>query len=140
MTTSIDANVISALWDNDDELNAVAVQILGNLLAREKLVVSGIAYSELMAGPLKDEASLDTFFADTGIEIDWAMEEEIWRAAGRAYRGLAQRRKKNRADPPRRILADFLIGAHALVRGYSLLTIDYRHYEAAFPTLTIIPV
>jgi hypothetical protein len=140
MTTSIDSNVISALWNNDDPLNAVAVQILGNLLSHENLVVSGPAYSELMAGPLKDEAGLDMFFADTGIEIGWTMEEEIWRVAGGAYRGFAQRRKNSGADPPRRILADFLIGAHALVRGYSLLTIDYRHYEAAFPTLVIIPV
>lgn len=140
MTTSIDSNVISALWNNDDSLNAVSAQILGKRLKHEKFVVSGTVYSELMAGPLKDEASLDMFLSDTGIEVDWVLEEEIWRVAGRAYRGFALRRKNSRADPPRRILADFLIGAHALVRGYSLLTIDYRHYEAAFPTLPIIPV
>jgi predicted nucleic acid-binding protein len=68
------------------------------------------------------------------------VDEETWRVAGRAYLGYTERRKSSGGESPRRILADFLIGAHALVRGYSLLTIDYRHYAAAFPTLTIIPV
>jgi hypothetical protein len=140
MTISIDSNVIAALWNDKDALNEVAVRIFGNLTDHESLVVSGPVYSELMAGPLRDEASLDLFFADTGIKIDWTMDEQIWRVAGRAYDGHALRRKKSGAGPPRRILADFLIGAHALVRGYSLLTIDYQHYAAAFPTLPTIPV
>jgi predicted nucleic acid-binding protein len=37
----------------------------------------------------------------------------------------------------RRILTDFLIGAHAFVNGYKLLTLDARVYEAAFPRLAI---
>jgi predicted nucleic acid-binding protein len=39
---------------------------------------------------------------------------------------------------PRRILTDFLIGAHALVRGFTLLTFDQRLYAAAFPELNIL--
>jgi hypothetical protein len=140
MTTSIDSNAIAALWNNEDPLNAVAIKMLGQAGMRGKLVVSAPVYSELMAGPLRDEASLDMFFADTGIEIDWVLEEEIWREAGRAYSGYTRRRKSSGGDGPRRILADFLIGAHALVRGYSLLTVDYRHFAVAFPTLTIIRV
>ena len=140
MTISIDSNVIAALWNDKDMLNEVAVRMFGNLIDHESFVVSGPVYSELMAGPLRDEESLDLFFADTGIKIDWTMNEEIWRVAGRAYDGHALRRKKSGSGPPRRILADFLIGAHALVRGYSLLTIDYEHYAAAFPTLTTVPL
>jgi hypothetical protein len=37
----------------------------------------------------------------------------------------------------RRILADFLIGAHATARDYRLLTMDVHIYRAAFPTLKI---
>lgn len=140
MTTSIDSNAIAALWNNGDPLNEIAIRILGEARMQGMLVVSAPVYSEVMAGPLRDEASLDMFFADTGIEIDWVLEEEIWREAGRAYRGYTRRRKSSGGDAPRRILADFLIGAHALVRGYSLLTVDYRHFAAAFPTLTIIRV
>lgn len=140
MTISIDSNVIAALWNNDDPLNVTALKIFRKLPTREKLVISGPVYSELMAGPLRDEASLDLFFADTGIEIDWAIDEAIWREAGKAYLGYTKRRKSRGGDSPRRILTDFVIGAHALVRGYSLLTIDFRHYAAAFPTLRTISV
>jgi predicted nucleic acid-binding protein len=40
---------------------------------------------------------------------------------------------KVRGKRARRILADFLIGAHALHHGYGLLTFDDRRYPAAFP-------
>jgi predicted nucleic acid-binding protein len=110
-----------------------------NLPVHERLVVSGPVYSELMAGPLRDETSLDLFFSDTGISVDWALEERVWREAGRAYLGYTERRKSSGGQIPRRILTDFLIGAHALVSGYSLLTFDLRLYAAAFPALQIIP-
>ena len=41
---------------------------------------------------------------------------------------------------PRRILADFLIGAHALQNGYGLLTLDERFFHAAFPHLSLMKV
>ncbi|MGZ4890608.1 MAG: hypothetical protein ACXWBH_15610 [Candidatus Angelobacter sp.] len=49
--------------------------------------------------------------------------------------------KKETSDPgPRRILADFLIGAHASHRGYRLLTLDDHLYPSAFSSLTVITV
>lgn len=44
----------------------------------------------------------------------------------------------HRDDGPRRILADFLIGAHALQRGAALLTLDDRVYRAAFPNVRLV--
>jgi predicted nucleic acid-binding protein len=140
MTTAIDSNVIAALWNLGHASNANAVRMLAWARAQGKLVISGPTYSELMAGPLRDEATLDMFCNETGIAVDWILEEKIWRAAGAAYRGFAYRRKSSGSEPPRRILADFLIGAHALVRGYSLLTLDQKHYAAAFPTLPLIAI
>jgi predicted nucleic acid-binding protein len=104
----------------------------------EKLIVCGPVYAELMAGPLRDEAALDMFFRDTGIEIDWAMDEKIWREAGRAFLAYVQRRRTSRGGDARRILPDFIIGAHALVRDYSMLTLDGDDYATAFPSLRII--
>ena len=37
----------------------------------------------------------------------------------------------------RRILADFIIGAHALANGFRLLSLDQGLYRVAFPTLAI---
>lgn len=39
---------------------------------------------------------------------------------------------------PRRILADFLIGAHALTNGYALLTLDKSGFRSAFPALKLL--
>lgn len=91
-----------------------------------------------MAFPKRSEGFLTDFLSDTKIAVDWATDEIIWRTAGRAYRTYADRRRKQRSDGPRRILADFLIGAHAFENGYSLLTLDDGIYRAAFPTLKIL--
>jgi predicted nucleic acid-binding protein len=69
--------------------------------------------------------------------IDWNLDEAVWRSAGRAFRSYAERRRKQRDSGTRRILADFLLGAHAAVRGYRLLTLDERLYRTAFPGLTV---
>src|ERR1022692_4697224 len=71
-------------------------------------------FAELMAAPGRSESFLDSFFEETGISIDWALDESVWRTAGRAFQGYVARRRKQRDAGPRRILADFLIGAHAL--------------------------
>lgn len=137
MTISIDTNVIAAVWNRNHEQNAVASRALGELVVREKLVVSGPVYSELMAGPLRTEEALDMFFQDSGIQVDWVLEEEIWREAGRAYLAYVRRRDRSGGGKSRRILADFLIGAHAVVRGYSLITLDGDIFESSFPKLMV---
>lgn len=139
MTISIDTNVIAALWNDEDPFNAVAVKMLGHARTQGKLVIPAPVYSELMAGPLRDEAALDGFFSVTDIAVEWTVGEEIWREAGRVYRGYVQRRNRSGGQLPRRILTDFLIGAHALSRDYALLTFDRRLYSAAFPKLKILP-
>jgi hypothetical protein len=139
-TVSLDTNVLVSLLNQEKGISDRALAAIDKCRKSSRLVVSGPVYAELMAGPFREESHLDMFFMDTGVGIDWIMGEDIWREAGRAYLGYVQRRKECGAEPPRRILADYLIGAHALVRGYCLLTTDGRHYKAAFPTLHIIPV
>lgn len=140
MTTAIDTNVLAALWDAGDALHPVARKALEAALTRGSLVISGVVYAELLAAPGRSEAFLDRFCEDTGIEVEWELEEGIWRAAGAAFQGYVARRRKQKGIEPRRILADFLIGAHALVNGYALLTLDAGMYRAAFPRLGIVTV
>jgi predicted nucleic acid-binding protein len=135
MTTSIDTNVIIALWDADPSLSAAAQSALDEALVRGSLVVAAPVFSELMAAPGRGETFLDSFFKHTRIRIDWMLHEEVWRAAGKAFQTYAVRRRRQRDEGPRRILADFIIGAHALRFGYRLLTLDNRFYGAAFPEL-----
>lgn len=135
--TSIDTNILAALWDEDDSLNCAAREALDAALARGGLVISGVVYAELLAAPRRTEEFIDRFCNEAGIEVEWELNERICRTAGDAFQGYAARRRKQRDAEPRRILADFLIGAHALVSGYKLLTLDGRTYQASFPGLAI---
>jgi len=137
MTTAIDTNVVIALWDKDPTLSSAAQTALEAAFNRASLVAAAPVFAELIAAPGRTEAFVGSFFEETGIAVDWDLDEPVWRSAGRAFRSYAERRRRQRDAGARRILADFLIGAHAHHRGYRLLTLDERLYKAAFPTLTI---
>ena len=135
MTTALDTNVLVALWTEDDALNKKAQAVLDDARVRGRMVISGVVYAELLAEQQRNEAFVDGFCNDAGIEVEWEVTERMWREAGRAYQAYAGRRRKQRGTGPRRILADFVIGAHALVNGYRLLTLDAGIYAASFPRL-----
>ena len=137
MTTAIDTNIIVALWNEDDSLNTLSRSALDAALGRGSLVIAAPVFAELLAAPSRDEAFLDSFCRETGISVDWNLDEVIWRTAGRAFQLYLARRRKQRGSGQRRILADFLIGAHAIQNGFRLLTMDHRLYRAAFPRLII---
>ena len=137
MTTALDTNILVALWNEDDSLNTLARSALDAALGRGSLVIAAPVFAELLAAPSRDEAFLDSFCRETGISVDWDLNEVIWRTAGRAFQLYVARRRKQRGSAQRRILADFLIGAHAIQNGFRLLTMDHRLYRAAFPRLII---
>lgn len=140
MTTAIDTNVLVALWDKDDSLNSAAQAALDAAFAQGKLIISGAVFAELLAFPRRSETFVNEFLKDTGITVDWTTDESVWRMAGRAFQNYARRRRRQKTSGPRRILADFVIGAHALQRGHRLLTLDHGIYRAAFPQLRIVRV
>lgn len=84
------------------------------------------------------QARIDAFLQATRVEVDWLIAEDVWRLAGKAYAGYANRRRSQTAEPgPRRLLADFLVGAHATLRADRLLTFDQGTYQRAFPALRL---
>lgn len=136
MITALDTNVIIALLKTDDALSLSVQQCLDTARDRGRLVICAPVFAELMAG--RSGAFLDGFFLHTGVAVEWELNEAIWRRAGQAFHDYAERRKRQRDPGPRRILADFIIGAHASHRGYHLLTLDERIYKAAFPELALL--
>jgi predicted nucleic acid-binding protein len=137
MITALDTNVLVSLWNEDDSLNMPAKAAMRAALDRGSLIIAAPVFSELLASPLKNETFLDEFFGATGIRVDWNLDESIWRIAGRAFLAHSARRRQRREPGPRRIVADFLIGAHAFQNGFSLLTLDVQFFRAAFPRLAL---
>ena len=126
-----------ALWDKDSALSLAAQNALEAAFHRGNLVAAAPVFAELIAAPGRTEKFVGSFLEDTGIAIDWELGEQVWRSAGRAFQAYAERRGKQGDVGTRRILADFLIGAHAVSNDCRLLTLDDRLYRAAFPTLAI---
>jgi predicted nucleic acid-binding protein len=140
VTTTIDTNVIVALWDKDANLSSIAQSALDAELARGDLAVAAPVYAELMACPGRNESFLDSFFRDTGIIVEWNLDQATWREAGRAFQTYAARRRKRGDTGPRRILADFVIGAYAARNRFRLLTLDDHLYRVAFPGLVLVTI
>jgi predicted nucleic acid-binding protein len=66
----------------------------------------------------------------------WAFENIPFDAA--LIAGWAHREYRSRGGRREQTLPDFLIGAHAVVSGYRLLTRDPKRYRTYFPDLEII--
>lgn len=133
----MDTNVFSAFLTGDDEAVSTMQVALESAAAEGVLLASPAVYAELVAG--RDSRVVDIFFSDKGIDVDWNLGADVWRTAGARYGDYARTRRQQRRDAgPRRILADFLIGAHALHLAHALLTSDTRIYGTYFPELEII--
>lgn len=93
MTTSIDSNVIVALWWTSNSLNRIAERMLTRADKAGRLVISAPVYAELMGDPGRSEPEVNEFLRETGISVDWNLDEIIWRQAGTAYRAYTKRRR-----------------------------------------------
>lgn len=140
MIIALDTNVLVALWNSDDALNLRALSALEKAYTLGTLVISGAVFAELLASRGSSEIFLHKLLAENEISVDWPVSKDVWRTAGLAYKAYAERRRKSKQEEPRRILTDFLIGAHAAENGYSFLTFDDKVFKAAFPKLQILAI
>ncbi len=138
MTTAVDSNVFISLWSGDDEVNRLAETALDECAGQGRLIICPAVYCELAASPGRDEGFVSEFLRETRVVVDWDLDEGVWRLAGEAFRDYAARRRKRRDGGPRRLLADFLIGAHAVRRANRLLTSDEKVFRAAYPGLNTV--
>lgn len=136
MRTSVDTNVISALWSNEPRADEVA-RLLNEARQAGAVLVSGVVYAELLAYPKATEKFVADFFGETGIVLDLRFNDTVWVEAGRRFARYANRRRKAKGHGSKRLLADFLVGAHALVQADRLLTLDPSRYRQDFPELQL---
>ncbi|GMA16734.1 PIN domain-containing protein [Deinococcus metallilatus] len=137
MITAVDSNVLSALLRGEATQTAIR-RILNRARREGPLLICGPVYAELQAGPGMTSELLDHFLTATGIEVDWRLDEAVWRSTGTAFATCAARWRASGGGSPRRVLADFVIGAHARSRGAQLVTLDAQHYAACFPELQVV--
>jgi predicted nucleic acid-binding protein len=131
MITAVDTNVLmDVLLPNEAFVrqSTVAIEQAG---AEGSLVICDLVYAELCAA-FATQRDCDAFIDDLEVRI-----EPLSRAASflasrtwRAYRARGGKRT--------RILADFLIGAHAQEQTSRLLSRDRGFYRETFPALRLL--
>ena len=131
MATMIDTNVLVDVAVRDPKWLGWSRSKIAEAAARGTLVINQIVFSEFSVRYDRVETVEALLPAD-----EFLRESLPWLssfAAGRAFG--AYRRNGGEKE---RVLPDFLIGAHAYLRGYSLLTRDPNRYSTYFPDLDII--
>ena len=137
MRTALDTNIISAVWSG----SAPSAQVAGMLAKAANegaLVICAPVYVELLAYPNATGQYLDRFLAGTRIEVDFLIDERVWRETAQRYAAYARRRRKSGGGEAKRLLADFLIGAHAFLQADRLFTLDRDRFTGDFPNLRLI--
>jgi predicted nucleic acid-binding protein len=136
MKTALDSNILSAFWSNEPSAQRIE-QELRDSRGQGGVVICAPVYAELMAHPLVSDGFVDKFLAETGIAVEFLLDEQIWRRAAEGFAAYAQRRRRSGGASPKRLLPDFVIAAHALLRADRLLTLDPSRYQQDFPQLRI---
>jgi len=91
----------------------------------------------LLAYPWATQTSF-AFLEATGIRIACTVGAFVWDESGRRFARYAERRRQSTQESPRRLLADFVIGVHALASADRLVTFDQNFYKQYFPELQLI--
>ena len=120
----VDTNVLIDVFQADSRFGSTSMATLERVGLEAQLVINPVIYAELAAWiDTKERLNLllpPDLFRNEPIPLDAAF------MAGRAFRLY-----KERGGKKPRMLADFLIGAHATVQEYGLISRD-RDYSRYF--------
>jgi predicted nucleic acid-binding protein len=131
MTTLIDTNVLVDIAVRDEAWLDWSRHQLVLAMKRGNVVINQIVYSEF-SYRYDDIDEVETLLPRN----EFVRESLPWTAAFAA--AYAFRRYRSAGGRRERMLPDFLIGAHAAVRGYTLVTRDPSGYRTYFPTVDLI--
>jgi predicted nucleic acid-binding protein len=131
MITAIDTNVLLDILVPNEEFYQASLRALDEAVSAGSLVVCDLVYAELCIH-FNTQRECDGFLKSSEMRVE-ALNREAHFLASRAWREY-----RRRGGPRTRILADFLIGAHAQVQATCLLSRDRGFYRKLFPSLNLI--
>jgi predicted nucleic acid-binding protein len=137
MRTALDTNILSLFWSREPWAAAIADH-LSKARAEGGLVVSAPVFVDLSAIPTGDAQRVEKLLAEMAIAVDFDLGEDVWRLAAKSFAAYAIRRRRSGGGSPKRLLPDFVIASHALLRADRLMTRDASRYAQDFPSLRLL--
>jgi predicted nucleic acid-binding protein len=156
MTTAVDTNIILDVLIPGEPFRESSKELLHRHLSKGKLILCEVVFAELAARfPSAEE--LASFLTDTRMNLVYSNEKSLYMAGSR-WAKYTRKIAKNRfscgkcghefeTTCPRcktiltkrlHVLADFLIGAHALVQAECILSRDLGVYGTYFGDLKVV--
>ena len=131
MITAVDTSVLLDILSDDPAHAQRSEALLARAHQQGSLIISPVVYAEL-APSARDRRQLDGWLQHGGIRVVTLTGEHGYSA------GLAHAAYRKAGGQRERLLADFLIGAHALHEANRLLTRDRGFYRKYFSGLELL--
>ena len=131
MITAIDTNVLLDILLPNDAFCDAAMAAIEESLTAGSLVTCDVVYAELCVH-FASQRECDEFLGANQIRVE-SLTRAAHFAASRAWRQYRQQ-----GGSRTRILADFMIGAHAQLQATRLLSRDRGFYKQLFPSLRLV--
>lgn len=128
MITAVDANVLLDIFIASDRHGLQSKERLVAAYDAGAIIVSDVVYAELVP-TFRDRAALDSALLELGATLSPIDSSIAYEA------GLRWKRYRAAGGPRNRIIADFLIGAHAMAVADVFLTRDRGFFSTYFPEL-----
>ncbi|KKX30403.1 type II toxin-antitoxin system VapC family toxin [Rhizobium sp. LC145] len=131
MATLVDTNVLVDVAVRDPDWHSWSLNQLFAAAGRGAVIINQIIYSEF-SYRYDDPDEVERLLPET----EFLREGLPWPAAFAAAQAF--RLYRAGGGKKERVLPDFLIGAHAAIRGYPILTRDPSGYRSYFPMVELI--